>query len=72
MLGESSYPEVVGLEANRVFSDEEWKRIQQTDEGSEATVAAEEKYMEECTTKLNENVRAKQLLGDGVERQFWE
>jgi pimeloyl-ACP methyl ester carboxylesterase len=42
LLGDASYGEVVGLEKNRVLTDEEWKQMKRDDEGNEVTVKAEE------------------------------
>jgi hypothetical protein len=49
LLGDASYSEVAGLESNHIFTDGEWKHVQESDEGTEVTVAAEDKYMKEST-----------------------
>jgi pimeloyl-ACP methyl ester carboxylesterase len=64
LLGDSSYSEVVGLEENRILTDEEWKQMKRDDEGNEVTVQVEEKCLKESTDNVNETVRGKQVLGD--------
>ena len=59
LLGDASYGYVVGLENNRVLTDEEWKQMKRDGEGNEVTVQAEEKCMKESTDKVNEKVRGK-------------
>ncbi|KUJ07039.1 alpha/beta-hydrolase, partial [Mollisia scopiformis] len=65
LLGDASYMEVVGLEKNRVLTDEEWATLKANDQGNEQSVELEEAGMKESTDKVNKKVKGKQLLGDG-------
>jgi len=66
LLGDASYVEVVGLEKNRVLSDEEWREVNSDGEQSDEAVAEEEKCMSECTRSINERIKAGgEVLGVG-------
>lgn len=66
LLGDASYPEVVGLEENRVLSDKEWEDMKRDDEGGEEAVEEEERCMPESTRSINERVKeGGELLGEG-------
>ncbi|KAE9371776.1 alpha/beta-hydrolase, partial [Stipitochalara longipes BDJ] len=66
LLGDERYGVVVGLEAKRVLTDEEWDAVKRDGEGGDVAVAEEEKVMFECTREINEWVKeGGELLGDG-------
>ena len=66
LLGEATYEEVVGLERNRVLSDEQWAAMKADTEGCEDTVNEEQKYMAESYRAINEKItEGGQLLGNG-------
>jgi pimeloyl-ACP methyl ester carboxylesterase len=66
LLRNERYEVIVGLERERVLSDEEWDAVKSDGEGNEDTVAQEEKEMFESTRLINEKMeKGRQVLGDG-------
>lgn len=61
LMGDSSYPEIEGLETKRVglLSDEEWALIKADDEANGPTAAVKEKFIKESTEIVNAKIRGK-------------
>lgn len=65
LLADVSYMDVVGLQKNRVLSDEEWADLKKDESSNELIVELEESCVKESTDKVNKKVAGKQLLRDG-------